>query len=168
MKPVVFRWTGEVMEPLPPTHRLANVQYTVGEVYSLSVIAQRSMSSHRHFFAAVHEAWLSLPDEIAERFPTDEHLRKHALIRSGYADQRTIVCSSRAEALRLAEFIKPMDSYAIVSVQERTVYVFTAQSQSLAAMGKERFQDSKGKCLDWIGGLIGVSGAELAKQSEAA
>lgn len=168
MKPALFRWSGEVMEPVRPTQRLCDAQFVVGEVYSLQAIERRSMASHRHFFAAVHDAWLNLPEDQAERFPTDEHLRKYALIKTGYADQRSIVCASRAEALRVAEFIKPMDGYAIVSVQGAVVHVFTAQSQSLPAMGKERFQDSKDKVLDYCAGLIGVPVPALIEQGQAA
>lgn len=168
MKPALFQWTGEEMRPVRPTQKLCDLQFVVGQVYSMQALERRSAASHRHYFAAIHEAWLNLPEDQAERFPTDEHLRKHALIKVGFSDQRTIVCSSRAEALRVAEFIKPLDGYAIVTVQGAVVYHFTAQSQSMAAMGKETFQRSKDLVLDYIASLIGVTGGELARQGEAA
>lgn len=168
MKPALFQWDGEVMKPVRPTQRLCDVQFTVGEVYSLQPIERRSAASHKHFFAAIHEAWLNLPEHLAERFETDEHLRKYALVKSGFADQQQIVCSSNAEALRLAAFIRPIDTYAVVSVEGRVVTRFTAKSQSMAAMGKEVFQRSKDAVLDYIAGLIEVQPRELAAAGAAA
>src|SRR3546814_9642927 len=59
------------------------------------------------------------------RFATPDHLRRWALIRAGYRDERSIVCASKAEAQRLAAFIKPMDDYAVVLVSEAVVKVCT-------------------------------------------
>ncbi len=94
-------------------------------------------------------------------FPTAEHLRKFALIRCGYSDQRQIVCASKAEAQRVAGFVRPMDEYAVVTTSEAVVSVFTAQSQSRKAMGHRPFQESKNKVLDYIAGLLGVNRAEV-------
>jgi hypothetical protein len=76
-----------------------------------------------------------------EEFPTAEVLRKKMLIRAGYADERSIVCASKAEAQRVAAFVKPMDEYAVVTVREAVVRVYTAQSQSIKAMGAKPFPD---------------------------
>ncbi|MDO1560383.1 hypothetical protein Q0812_13190 [Brevundimonas sp. 2R-24] len=80
----------------------ANEEYGLGEVVSLIPHEGRSQASHRHYFASVAEAWLNLPENLAERFATSEHLRKYALIQTGHRDERTMVCSSKAEAQRLA------------------------------------------------------------------
>lgn len=166
--PLIFTWTGEAMEPLPRFRKAADVAFVVGEQYRMTVEEERSMRSHRHFFAMMHDAWLNLPERDADRFPTSEHLRKWCLIRAGYSDERSIVCASKAEAQRVAAFIRPMDSYAIVTVSEAVVRVFTAQSQSVKAMGHKEFQHSKDKVLDIAAGMIGVEPSALAKQAEAA
>src|SRR5690349_2757067 len=104
-RPLPMQWDGEVMRPTRGFARLADKAYVVGEVYTLvEADASRSQASHRHYFAAVYDAWLNLPELDAERFPTVEHLRKYALIRAGYCDTREIVCSSKAEAVRLGAF----------------------------------------------------------------
>jgi hypothetical protein len=164
--PQPFRWTGTEMVPLRP--RLADRQYVIGEEYSLVPHEDRSPASHRHFFAAVNEAWKSLPEDMADSFPTPDHLRKYALIRAGYRDERTIVASSRAEALRIAAFVKPMDEYALVSTAGSTVVVLTAKSQSERAMGRADFQASKDAVLTILADMLGVEPATLAKQTEAA
>src|SRR3546814_8478118 len=114
---------------VPLTPRLADRYYVVGETYSLVPQEDRSAVSHRHYFVSLHDAWTNLPEDAAERFQTSEHLRKWALIRAGYRDERSIVCASKAEAQRLAAFIKPMDDYAVVLVSEAVVKVCTAKSQ---------------------------------------
>ena len=165
MKPVIFTWSGDAMEPQQRFRRLCDRQYVIGEHYALVPQEDRSASSHRHYFASLHDAWLNLPEDQAERFPTSEHLRKYALIRAGYYDERSIVCASKAEAQRIAAFVKPMDEYAVVIAREATVRVFTAKSQSLKAMGRKAFQNSKQKVLDIVADMIGVDAARLQQQA---
>lgn len=159
--PMIFRWDGEAMVPLRP--RLADKEYVIGEEYRLGVIEERSGASHRHFFASVEDAWSNLPDDLADRFPTADHLRRHALIRCGYYDASEIVASSKAEALRVASFIRPMDEYALVIVKDCVVRRLTAKSQSMKAMGREEFQKSKTDVLEWCASQIGVKPEQLGK-----
>lgn len=161
--PLFFQWDGDAMIPVNP--RAADRQYVVGERYRLGVEEERSANSHRHFFASIAEAWTNLPEEWAERFQSPEALRKYALIKAGFADERSIVCASKAEAQRVGAFIRPMDDFSIVVVHEATVKVFTAKSQSKKAMGKEDFQRSKQAVLEIVSGLVGVSSAELSKEA---
>jgi hypothetical protein len=119
------------------------------------------MASHNQYFAAVTEAWKNLPEEYADQFPSVDHLRKWCLIKAGYRDERTIACSSKAEAQRIAAFIKPMDSFAVVVVREATVAVYTAKSQSMKAQGKKDFQESKAAVLEILAGMIGTSSETL-------
>lgn len=165
MTPVIFTWDGESMAPQPRFQRLCDKQFVVGESYPLIVQEHRSRETHSHYFAALHDAWLNLREDVAEQFPTEEHLRKYALIRTGYADERSIVCGSKAEAQRVAAFIKPIDGYAVVVVREATIKVYTAQSQSMRAMGKAEFQKSKQAVLDYVSDLIGVKPAQLAAEA---
>jgi len=152
--PVLFRWSGEAMEPLPRFARACDAAYTVGEVYRMEVQEQRSLISHNHYFASLNDIFLSLPEEFGDRIPTVEHMRKWALIRCGYRDERSIVCASKAEAKRIAAFVKPLDEFAIIVVHEATVTVLTAKSQSMKAMGKADFQKSKDDVLAYCQGLL--------------
>jgi hypothetical protein len=147
--------------------RRADLAYVVGETYQLVEHHDRSANSHRHFFARIAEAWSNLPDQLLEIYPTSEHLRKKALIWKGYRDERTIVATSGAEALRLAAFVKPMDDFAVVTVKDAVVRVWTAKSQSVKAMGAKEFQASKSDVLDFCDDLLGVERGSTAK-SEAA
>jgi len=159
--PLPFVWDGEAMRVRPTFQRQADQLFCIGEAYAMAPVEDRSAASHRHYFAAINEAWQNLPEDVSERYPTAEHLRKAALIRAGYRDERSIVCASKAEARRIAAFIQPMDDYALVAISEAVVVVYTAKSQSVRAMGKAEFQKSKDDVLEKLAEMIGVRTAEL-------
>lgn len=165
MTALPFTWDGETMTPSRGFSKRADAAFVVGETYRLEVVEERSAASHRHFFASIAEAWANLPEPLAERHPSPEHLRKFALIRAGFADSRQIVASSKAEAQRIAAFVKPMDDYAVVAVQNAVVTVWTAHSQSVKAMGKKDFQASKTRVLEIVAEMIGVEPSTLAKEA---
>jgi hypothetical protein len=58
-----------------------------------------------------------------------------------------------------------MDNYAIVTVQNAVVNVFTAQSQSTKAMGRKEFAESKSRVLYIAAGLIEVSPQTLSAEA---
>lgn len=151
------------MEPIARFMRLYQERYVVDDIYKLDVHEDRSPQSHNFYFASLAEAHSNLPDIEADRFPTPEHLRKWALIKAGYADQRQHPCPSKAEALRLAGFIRPMDEYAIVVATEAVVTVYTAQSQSRKAMGKKTFEASKSAVLEIVWALVGMKPEDAAQ-----
>lgn len=166
--PIPCRWDGEAFVPIGRGRRDADRYFVIGERYTLVEEKQRSAASHRHYFAALNEAWANLPEEIGGRFPSAEHLRKFALIMTGYRDERTLVASSRAEAKRLAGFVRPMDEYAVVTVEGSLVRVLTAKTQNMRAMDKATFQASKEATLAYIADLIGVEPAALERHSREA
>lgn len=161
--PIPVRWTGDAFEPIGRGRRDADAHFVIGERYMLVEEKQRSGASHRHYFAAVSEAWANLPEERAKEYPSADHLRKFALIMTGYRDERTLVASSRAEAQRLAAFVKPMDDYAVVTVEGALVRVFTAKTQNMRAMDKATFQASKDAVLDYLAEMVGVEPADLGR-----
>lgn len=152
-----YHGDGEFRTPTPYWAKEADKQFVVGDHYRLAEHNDRSTATHNHFFALVNEAWETLPDDLLDDYQSPEHLRKKMLIKAGYADERSIVCASKAEAERVAAFIKPMDQYAIVTVREAVVRVYTAQSQSYKAMGKQVFAESKEKVLSQISKLLGIA-----------
>ena len=162
-RPIIFQWDGDAMRPVRSFTRLANDQFVVGQEYRLVQEAGRSKRSHDHYFACVEDAWQNLPERWDGRFPTADHLRKFALIRAGYRDERSIVASSKAEAQRVAAFVKPMDEFAVVIVSEAVVTVYTAKSQSRKAMGGPVFQKSKQDTLDVLAEMVGVKATDFGR-----
>lgn len=161
--PLPFEWNGEAMVPLHAGR--ADKAYVVGERYMLAPFEQRSTASHNHEFAWLHEAWLNLPEHYASQpfAASAEHLRKYALIQAGYSDSHSLVCGSKAEAIRVAAFIRPLDEFAVVTVNWPVVNRFTAKSQSRRSMGKEEFQKSKTAIMDVVARMLGVPTEDLRR-----
>jgi hypothetical protein len=143
--------------------RRADKDFVIGEVYQMVEHHDRSQASHNQYFALIAEAWQSLPDHMLAEYPSPEVLRKKMLVRAGYADERSIVCASKAEAHRVAAFIKPMDEFAVVTVREAVVRIYTAQSQSMKAMGKQAFEQSKAKVIGAVADLLGIEAENLGR-----
>ena len=164
--PIYFEWNGEAMRPLPRFLPIADKMYDVGQVYRLETVEERSGPAHRRYHAALHEAWLQLPENKALEYPTETHLRRWALIATGYADERTIVCDTEADAARIAAIIKPLDSYAVVVKKKNVVKIYTAKSQSYRAMGNAEFNASADAVLAMLAKVIGVTQAQLTKEAD--
>jgi hypothetical protein len=135
----------------------ADAAYADSEIVVLAPIEQRSSQAHSHYFAVLNELWANLPHEISEQFVTSEHLRKRALIMTGWRDETSLVLPSKAEALKVAAWSRQLlDEHAVISVSGTTVVRLVAKSQSLRAMGKADFTKSKADVLGWIEDLIGI------------
>lgn len=160
---LVFEWTGGVMVPRQP--KAAARWYEDGQLYRLEAREDRSDRSHRSFHAQVREVWESLPDHLADKFASPEHLRKWALMKSGFRNERHVTFGSEEDARRATLLVQPMDDFAIVTWAGCVVTVYTAESQSYKAMGKQRFQESKQAVLDVLSKLIGVSVNALRKNA---
>lgn len=163
---VTFRWdaTNGVMVPLPRFGNVCARQYVDGEEYPLEIVQVRSRASHSHYFASLYGIWENLPDEIAKRFPTADHLRRDALVHEGYYTEKMFACESPGHARNLAGFIRKVDGFAVIVIKANVVQVLEAKSQSLAAMGKQEFEESKKAVLDRCSAMIGVTAAEAKKE----
>lgn len=168
--PMMFRWSGEAMEPATAYwSRRANEQYVVGQTYRMAEENERSDASHRHEFAWLREAWNSLPDHLLDQYPSSEHLRKYGLIAKGHCTMTQHACATVAEAERLeAAITKHVDTYAVVRRRGNVVTVYEAVSQSRRAMGGPAFQQSKSDLMEFVGDLLGVDPETLGRQTEAA
>ena len=160
--PILYTWSGEAMVPLSRFAPRCDKTFVVGEVYRLDAVEERSMRSHGHYFAKLGDYHGSLPDALAERFPTVEHLRKWALIQAGYCNRAEIVCRSHAEAARTIATIKALDEYAVAIARDNILVVLTAQSQSTKAMGAKVFQESKDKVFGVLDDLLGTRERDAA------
>jgi hypothetical protein len=158
---LAYEWNGEAMVPLRRFARQADKMFVVGETYVLTEEMGRSDVSHRHEFAWLRDAWLSLPEGVGAEFPTAEALRKRALIATGWANARQFVAATPEDAARMAAWIVPRDEYAIVTVDGCVVTELTAMSQRKKAMGNDDFQASKTAVLEYVAGLLGCTTDEL-------
>lgn len=166
--PVIFRWDGENMVPLPRFARQCDRQFVIGEGYPMVVHEERSTASHAHQFAVLNQAWKSLPENLADLFPSVEHLRKRALIDAGYFNEEVLDIGTNAAAIRVAAFMRSNDDFAHVVVRGGVVVIRTAKSQKPRHMNKAEFQASKQAVLDRVAEMLGVAPETLAKQKETA
>lgn len=163
MQPLPFIWTGDSFQPVNRHWaRKCDERFVVGQSYTLDEVHVRSSATHAHYFATLHDIWQSLPEHLSEQYPTEEHLRKYALIRTGFCTMQQHVCASKAEAVRLAAAIRPYDPYQVVVVKDSVVTAYHAISQDYRSMDKKKFAESKEKVLDWCSALIGAESGEQA------
>jgi hypothetical protein len=165
LPPLPMRWDGDHFVPATRFMKQIDAYFVVGEVYTFVEHHERSQASHAHEFAWLNEAWANLPEAAAAQFPTSEHLRKFALIRTGFANRQDFPCGSKAEALRAKAMLAAIDDYAIVTVEGTLVTRWTAKSQSRRAMNKQEFQDSKTAILEYVSSLLGVTPEELTRNA---
>jgi hypothetical protein len=176
--PVVYKWcmvdvldgAGEVhatwaMVPTPRYEGLAYKQYAAGEEYALTLLEARSRASHNHFWASLQNGFDNLPDNIAARFPSVEHMRAFLLIECGWCDEVEFDLASESEAKKLAARTRTESPYARIHRHNRTLIVRYPKSQSAKAMGKADFEASKKATLDLLEGMIGVPLGSLSQEA---
>lgn len=159
---MAFTWNGAAMVPARP--QAADKEYVIGRRYWLDEVSERSWISHRHEFAFIHNGWENLNDELTDKFPSPGHLRKAALIATGWHRETIIDAGNAAAAQRVAAYARGEDEFAQVVVRGQTVIVRKARSQRMQGrdrMDKAEFQKSKDDILGWISTLIGVSPEQL-------
>ena len=163
--PIAFQWDGEVL--VPRVSRLADKYLVIGETYMMVPHEDRSSATHKHEFAWLREAWMNLPEGLASEYPTEEHLRKRALIQAGYYNETIVDAGTKAAALRVASWTQAQDDFAMVFVRDQFVIKRTAKSQSRRAMKKAEFQASKTAIMEVISNMIGVTPDELQRSRAA-
>ena len=164
--PVIFTWTDDgVMKPHARFTRLCDKQYVVGENYRLETVEDRSSASHRHYFAAINEAWNNIPEAHANRWLTPDKLRKWALIQGGFFNVATYIARSKAEAIRLAAFLKSLDDEVEIEFDGNMVVRKTAKSQSYKEMSRKEFQQSKDAVFLVLDRLLGCEPGTLKRQA---
>jgi hypothetical protein len=149
---------------VPAKPKLADKDYVIGQRYWLEEVSDRSWISHRHEFAWIKQAHDNLPEAFANEFPSPEHLRKAALIATGWHRETIIDAGSRAAAARVAAYARGEDEFARVVVRGPTVVIQKARSQrmhGLDRMDKAEFQQSKDDILGWLAELLGVEPQRL-------
>jgi hypothetical protein len=173
-RPVFLRWDGDVFVPHASFKAYCDREYVVDQVYPMLPVEERSQASHNHYFAALSEGFHNLSEENAKRFPSVDHLRAWALVQCGYCTETNYVLANSKEARKLAIDIRKRDPYAIILIHSdnrlrdsssKVVKIFDAESQSMAAMKKERFEQSKRDVLDLVASMANTTRAQLNKEA---
>jgi len=164
--PIRFIWRDGVL--VPDGRRAAEYcdQFGEGEIIMMERHEERSTASHNHYHASIKTAFDNLPEDD-DRFPNPNALRKWALIKSGYCTESHVVCDTEEQAKIIAGFMGHAEGVIIV-VKGNVVKKYTAKSQSMKAMNKQEFGESKNAVLDTIAELIAVTRQRLEKNAGSA
>lgn len=161
----VVRWTGENFTPLGRSRKDCDAELVVGQIYRIEIVEQRSEAAHNHQFAWLTEAWRNLPEDLADMYPSPDHLRKRALIQAGFFNETVIDVGNRAGAMRVAAAWRAKDDFAFVAVRGVIVVVREAKSQARGKMDKKEFQASKTAIMEIIAEMIGVTPGQLEQNT---
>lgn len=169
--PIKFVWNGEAMVPARGYAARAEKQFVPFEAYTLEVREERSSAEHGHYFAAIADAYANLSDEVTDRLRTPDHLRKWALIETGWFDETVTDCATQEVALRMAAFTNTIErsnrqDYCEIIVRGPALVVRVAKSQSRKAMDKESFRKSKNDVLDLLSDMVGVNRTLLERYAK--
>lgn len=177
-QPIAFIWkevadpdegTGELSLAMVPAARYRNIakrQFGApGSEHVLEPIQERSMASHSQYFAALKDSFDNLPENVAARWPTPQHFRKWLLIEAGYFDEKEMHFPNAEKALDAANYIRGLDEYARIHPHGYTLLIRRAKSQSLSAMGKREFEESKRAVLDLAERFTGVPRGQAMREA---
>lgn len=163
--PLRYEGDGEFRVTSSVWAKRADNEYVVGQVYLMSEEQRRSIASHNHEFAWLHEAWMNLPEALAQSYPTAEHLRKRGLIEAGYYNEQIVNVGTNAAALRVASAFRSRDDFLLVIVRGAFVVIREAKSQSRRAMPGGEFQASKTALMETVAAMIGVDPLTLMREA---
>lgn len=118
----------------------------------------RSRLAHNRFFrvSAALFGHIREDDQDQPWAGSLETWRKHALIRSGWADASVTIAATEAECVRAVNLAQQLCGYAVSSrkMDSETSYwsltVWTAKSQSLTAMKSAQFMKSAEDAETWM------------------
>lgn len=165
---LTFTWDGSAMVPIDRHRGAAAEIFEEGKRYDLEPVSDRSRRSHDHYFACLNAAFDNLPEAMRGMYLDVDHMRKRALIACGYATEKLLVLETSGDALRVGHVMGELDRCAVIVISDKMVRHLTAESQSLKAMKKARFEQSKHDVLAWCAEQIGVSVDELEQTTRQA
>ncbi|WP_316205777.1 hypothetical protein [Bradyrhizobium sp. SZCCHNS1012] len=167
---VIYEWTGEVMRPLAYHKELAAREFEPGKRYKLIEFNERSEVTHDHFFATVTAYWQHWPENYERELPSADHLRKHALIRTGHYIQTVMAHPSVQAATFYVSQFKQYVDYAEGSIVAGANGVATvmriAKTQKKNVMEAEEFQKSKQDVLEFCASVTGVAPEDMKREAK--
>jgi|SRR5262245_34295238 len=156
--PLMFHWDGEVMRPLRYFRERAAVQFKLDEVYKLAEIGDRSINSHKHYFACLGEAFKNLPEDVEGQWRDVDDLRKWALTYTEFQDIKRHETKTMREAIAVAKALSEIPVYVRIEFDNTTVIAHYPHSQSFNLMPSQRtFQRSKQQVLDVLARKLGIT-----------
>ena len=169
MEPLICEWDGEAFVPARRHEKHCDATFVVGQRYAVEAQPLQSEKARRFFHAQLADLWQSLPEEVAERWPTVEAFRKAGLIACGYCHKTEAVCATNQQAQALAASYARLDEYVVVEIRDRVISVWTAKSQRKSAMTDPQERKACNRAvLEWAAAQVGVTRDQLASGTQEA
>ena len=156
-------WTGNSFIPDEQSLFRCRQNLGEGEVVLLQRHEDISQATMGHYHVTLTDLWRQLPENLMSEYPTYDAFRAKLLIKAGFCHMKDMVTESPATARAVAGFARAINPYSVVEVRGNVIRVFTARSQSKAAMNKKEFQASKDAVLEIAAGLVGVTVDQATK-----
>lgn len=161
------------MVPVERYRKHAERQYQTGAEYPLIPLESRSRAAHNRYFAALAEAYGSLPENVSKRWENIDHFRKWVLIETGWyreVEEEFEGRDAEKYARRRARYARADNDYARIWVVQRgpgkwVTISRTAKSQDHASMAKAEFKASSDAVLDYAAALLGTPRSELNRHA---
>ena len=137
----------------------------------LEPVVDRNMRFHNACFAALHDAWMNLPEKVSARWPSEEHFRKWLLCnKSEFFDEKEHMLPNEESAHAFAAHVRLDSPYASIYGPRPTlrgflVIVRRPRSQAVRNMKPSDFKESMNQILDAAAEFVGVKRGELMKNA---
>lgn len=151
---------------IPQSGYLAQCEkrFVVGQIYTLEQVDEaRNMNAHNAYMAEVASAWENLSDAATKKLKTPTHLRKWALIETGWYDEQIVDCGTHELASRMATFTHQTDEYCEIRIRKNLLVIRRPRSQKRSKMNSEDFKKSSKAVLDLLADMIGVNRTVLER-----
>jgi hypothetical protein len=169
---ILWKWDGACMRPTAGHQSRASIKFVQGRTYRLEE-RDRSAESHDHYMACVQKVWENLPEGLPYKWANVTEMRRWALIQAGYFDEVKIPCEDLETAgsvsLKMKKMLRAIDKYSQIDVGEEgmedfTLIIWVARSQSYSAMTRKEFEASKEAVLRLLGEIIGTTPEQLLEE----
>lgn len=163
---IIYDCTGDGLKPVARHRDLFARLFEAGKRYLLIEFNERSRDTHDHFFATVTGYWHQWPENYERELPSPDHLRKHALIRTGHYIQSVMAhASAMTAAAYVRDFLHYVD-YAEGSISGATTVMRIAKTQRKKVMEAVEFQKSKQDVLDFCQAVTGIAPEDMEREAK--
>lgn len=164
------RFDGEAFRPLDKFMPEVRRTYATGSLVVIDADYPENMAANRAYHAEIRALWQNLPETLDVHYPRPDHLRKRALIKTGYYTANSVALKTAEEARVVAGIMKPLDEFSVVIVRDNVIRIFRPRSQRLrhndedaVKMDADELRQSRKDVLEFCRKIVGVNAAEARR-----
>lgn len=165
------RWRDGTLIPLDKFQPDCRRFFVHDGIYVVEADRPEHIAANKAYHAEIRTLWSNLPETLDVHYPKPEHLRKRALIKTGYYTANYVTLETEEEARVVQSIMKPLDEFSVVIRRNNVVRVYRPRSQRLrreeddaVRMDADELKQSRKDVLDFCRALVSVSAADARKQ----